>query len=209
MKFVIIFLSVINFLSADYDKDIFVINYGEHAGIILKVEDVKSSLWRIEPIFKEFEYIEVGWGDEDFYKNPDPSVWTTLKAGLFPTSSILHLRALSQYELNRFDENKIAKLTISEKGFDKLSSYIENSFAKKNDKFIRVSKGLDQNSLFYLSSKKYHILNTCNVWTAEALHSAGLDITPFISITADNLFSQIYEIQKFQKTQKIGVTNEF
>ena len=199
MKLVIIFLSVISFLSAEYDKDIFVVNYGEHAGIILKVEDVNSSLWKIEPFFEEFKYIEVGWGDEDFYKNPDPSIWITLKAGLIPTSSILHIRALSQYELDSFHENKIAKLSISEKGFDKLSSYIQNSFAKENDKFIRVSKGLHKNSIFYLSSQKYHILNTCNVWTAEALHSAELDITPFISITTDNLFSQIYEIQNTQE----------
>ena len=195
MRTLIIFLSVVSFLFAEHSKDIFVTNYGEHAGIILKVEDVNSSLWKIEPIFKEFEYIEVGWGDEDFYKSPDPSIWTTLKAGLFPTSSVVHARAVSQYELNRFSKDKIVKLTISEKGFENLSLFIENSFAKENDKFIRVSKGLYPNSLFYLSSKKYHIFNTCNVWTAEALHSAGLNIKPLESITTDNLFSQIYEIQ--------------
>ena len=160
MKLVIIFLSITSFLFAQYDKDIFVVNYGEHAGIILKVEDVNSSLWKIEPVFKEFEYIEVGWGDEDFYKSPDPSIWTTLKAGLFPTSSILHIRALSQYELNRFHENKIAKLTISEKGFENLSLYIQDSFAIENNKFTTLSKGLYPNSIFYLSSKKYHISAT-------------------------------------------------
>lgn len=199
MKTLIIFLSIFSFLSAEYNKDIFVVNYGEHAGIILKVEDVNNSLWKIEPIFKEFEYIEVGWGDEDFYRTSDPSIWMTLKAGLLPTSSVVHVRTVCQYELSRFSEDKIAKLTISEKGFKNLSLFIENSFAKKNDKFIRLSRGLYPKSAFYLSSKTYHIFYTCNVWTAEALRSAELDISPFVSITTDNLFSQIYEIQNCTK----------
>ena len=206
MKTVIIFLSIISFAFAEYDKDIFVTNYGWHAGIVLKVEDINSSAWKIEPFFKKFKYIEVGWGDEDFYKSSDPSIWITLKAGFVPTSSVLHIRAISQYELNNFSKNKIAKLSISEKGFDKLSLFIQNSFAKKNNKFIRLCKGLYPNSIFYLSCKKYHIFNTCNVWTAEALRSAKLNITPFISITTDNLFSQIYEIQNTQKLRSPSST---
>ncbi|MEA2091576.1 MAG: DUF2459 domain-containing protein [Campylobacterota bacterium] len=196
MKIFIIFLSILSFLAAESDKDIFVINYEWHAGIVVKVKDINSSLWEVEPIFKESKYIEVGWGDEDFYKSSDPSVWMTLKAGLLPTSSVVHLRAVSQHELNSFSQERVAKLTISEKGFSKLSLFIENSFAKEDDAFIVLSKGLYPNSLFYLSSKKYHIFNTCNVWTAEALQSAEVDIEPFTSITTDNLFSQIYESQK-------------
>lgn len=199
MKTLIIFLSLISFVFADNYKDIFVVNYGRHAGIIVKVEDINSSLWEVEPPFKEFEYIEVGWGDEDFYRSSDPSIWMTLKAGLLPTSSVVHVRTVCQYEIKKFSKDKIAKLAISDKGFENLSLFIENSFAKKNDKFIRVSKGLYPKSAFYLSSKTYHIFNTCNVWTAEALRSAELDITPFISITTDNLFSQIYEIQNYTK----------
>ena len=199
MKAFIIFLSIISFIYADNNKDIFVINHGIHAGIILKVEDINSSIWKVDTIFKEFEYIEIGWGDEDFYKSSDPSVWMTLKAGLFPTSSVLHLRAISQYKLNRFSKDKIVKLSISKEEFDKLSLFIENSFAKENGKFIVLSKGLYPESLFYISSKTYHIFNTCNVWTAQALESAGVNITPFLSITTNNLFSQIYESQNQTK----------
>lgn len=200
MKTLILFLSIISFVYAESNKDIFIVNYGWHAGIIVKVEDINNSVWEIDSLFKEFEYIEVGWGDEDYYKNSDPSFWITLKAGIVPTSSVLHLRGISQHKLNSFSKDKIVKLTISEKGFGQLSLFIQNSFAKKNAKFIPLSKGLYPNSLFYLSSKKYHIFNTCNIWSAEALRSAGLDITPFVSITTDNLFSQIYEIQKLRSS---------
>ncbi|PHQ65425.1 MAG: hypothetical protein COB99_04080 [Sulfurimonas sp.] len=193
MKTLMLFLSLVAFVFASEYKDIFVVNNGWHAGIVVKLKDINSSQWKIEPTFKEFKYIEIGWGDEDYYKSSDPSIWITLKAGLVPTSSVLHLRAISQYELNRISEDKIVKLTISEKGFSKLSLFIQNSFAKKKNKLIALSKGLYPNSIFYLSSKKYHIFNTCNVWTAQALHSAGVDITPFVSITTDNLFSQLLD----------------
>jgi len=193
MKILITFLSFISFVSAEYSKDISVVNYGWHAGIVFKVKDINNSIWEIEPMFKKFKYIEVGWGDEEFYKSSDPSIWMILKAGLVPTSSVVHLRAISQNELNRFSEDKVANLTISEKGFRQLSLFIQNSFAKEDDKFIPLSKGLYPNSIFYLSSKKYHIFNTCNVWTAEALRSAEVDVTPFVSITTDNLFSQLLD----------------
>ena len=195
MKKLIIFLSLVSFAFADNYRDIFVVNNGWHAGIIVKTVDINSSEWEIEAAFEESEYIEVGWGDEDFYKSSDPSAWMTFKAALFPTASVVHVRAISEHELRSFDEDRIIKLIISEKGFSKLSLFIQNSFAKEDDKFVALSKGLYPNSIFYLSSKKYHIFNTCNVWTAEALRSAGMDITPFVSITTDNLFSQLLDKQ--------------
>ena len=199
MKILIIFLSFIGFISTGYSKEISVVNNGWHAGIVLKVKDIDNSIWKVGEMFKEFKYIEVGWGDEDFYKNQDPSIWMTLKAGLVPTSSVVHLRAIRQNELNRFSKDKIVNLTISEKGFKQLSIFIQNSFAKEDDKFIELSKGLYTNSIFFLSSKKYHIFNTCNVWTAQALKSAEIDISPPTSITTDNLFSQIYEFKNKSK----------
>ncbi len=190
---VIIFLFFSSTVFAN--KDIFVVNHGWHAGIVLETEDINNSAWQIDSLFKKYKYIEVGWGDEAFYKSSDPSVWMTLKAALIPTSSVLHVRALSRYDLSMFSKESVEKITISKKGYTKLLGFIENSFAKKDYKSIILSEGLYPNSFFYLSSKKYHILNTCNVWTAEALESAEVDISSFFTLTTDDLFSQIREIQ--------------
>ena len=192
---VIICLFLFSSVFANQYKDIFVVDHGWHTGIILKTEDINSSAWQIDSFFKKYKYIEVGWGDEDFYKSSNPSVWMTLKAGLIPTSSVLHVRALSAYDLSMFSKESIIRITISQGAFVKLSKFIENSFVKKDSKLIILSKGLYPNSFFYLSSKKYHILHTCNVWTAKALESAELDISPFFAITTDALYSQIREIQ--------------
>jgi len=181
---------------ANQHKDIFIVNHGWHTGIILKTDDINSSAWQIDSLFKKHKYIEVGWGDEAFYKSSDPSILMTLKAAVVPTSSVLHIRTLSTYSLSMFSKENIIKITISQRAFTKLLRFIENSFAKKDSKSIILSKGLYPESFFYLSSKKYHILHTCNVWTAEALESAELDVSPFFAITTDALFSQIRELNK-------------
>jgi uncharacterized protein (TIGR02117 family) len=192
----IILLFLCTSIFANQHKDIFVVNHGWHTGIILKVEDVNSSTWQMDSFLKKHQYVEVGWGDEDFYKSSDPSVWMTLRAALVPTSSVMHVRALSRYNFRMYSKEDIAKITISQRAFTKLLTFIENSFAKKDSKSIILSKGLYPNSFFYLSSKKYHILRTCNVWTAKALESAEVDISPFFAITTDALFSQIRELEK-------------
>lgn len=193
---VVIFLFLYSSIFAKENKNIFVVNHGWHADIILKVEDINSSVLQIGPVFKNYQYVEIGWGDEAFYRSLDPSVWTTLKAALIPTSSALHVRALNMYNLNMFPKENIIKIPISQIAYTKLLTFIENSFAKKDYKPIILSKGLYPSSFFYLSSKKYHILHTCNVWTAEALRSAEIDISPFFAITTDALFSQIRELEK-------------
>jgi sensor histidine kinase YesM len=95
-----------------------------------------------------------------------------------------------------FSKESVEKITIFQKGYTKLLTFIDNSFAKKDNKPIILSKGLYPNSFFYFSSKEYHILNTCNVWTAEALKSAEVDVSAFFTLTTDDLFSQIRELEK-------------
>lgn len=193
---VVIFLFLYSSIFAKGNKDIFVVNHGWHTSIILKVEDINSSVWQIDSVFKKHQYIEIGWGDEAFYKSSDPSIWMTLQAALIPTSSVLHVRALSRHDLSIFSKENIIKISLSQIAYTKLLAFIENSFAKRDSKSIILSKGLYPNSFFYLSNKKYHILHTCNVWTAEALQSAEVDILPFFTITTDALFSQIRESEE-------------
>lgn len=191
MKILIIFLSIFSLVFADGDKGIFVVNNGWHSGIIVKVEDINRSVLDLEESFKGFEYIEIGWGDEEFYKSKDPSIWMTLKAAIIPTSSVMHVRAYNSYMLNYFSEEHIVQIRLSHKAFEKLLNFIVNSFAREEAKVIILSKGLYENSLFYLSSKNYHLFNTCNVWTANALRSADVDVSPYSSITTNSLFSQL------------------
>lgn len=195
MKFLGMFLFVFSYICADDHKEIFVLKTGWHSGIIMKIKEIDSSILNIHPYFEKFDFIEIGWGDEDYYRSLQHPLWMTLKAGLLPTSSVLHVRALNSNDLHSSPKENIVKLTVSNEEFTNLLKFIANSFAKKDDKLVVISKGHYPNSLFFLSSYTYHIFRTCNVWTAQALREAKLDVTPFFAISVDSLFSQLNQIK--------------
>ena len=89
-------------------KPVYVINHGWHTGIAVRRADIPQGVWPEHGDFADFEYVEVGWGDRDFYVARD----------------------------------------------------------------------------------KYFLLRTCNTWTARALRSAGLPITPLYAVTAGNVMGQ-------------------
>ena len=65
-------------------KTIYLVSHGWHAGIVVKRADIPPGTWPQHNDFPEAEYLEVGWGDKDYYMTPEPHFGITLKAGLLP-----------------------------------------------------------------------------------------------------------------------------
>lgn len=171
-------------------KTIFMVSHGWHAGIVVKRADIPTGLWPQHHDFPDAQYLEVGWGDRDYYMTPDPGIGIMLKAGLLPTDSVLHIVGFTGTVSRYFPRSEIVSIDLSERGFERLVAYIENSYVKDDDGESRVlGPGLYGNSLFYLSRETYHIFNTCNVWTARALREAGCPITPALTLTVEDLMS--------------------
>ena len=173
---------------------IYVVNHGKHAGIILKRSDFQKTVLPRHKNFSNAEYLEIGWGDKDYYQAPDPHIGLLLKAGILPTSSVLHIVAFNSNPVEFFPGREIVTIDLTRLGIEKLGLYIANSFAINEKDHIRVlGTGLYGNSYFYLSRENYHLFNTCNVWIAGALQAAGIPIVPFISISTDSLMRQLSE----------------
>jgi hypothetical protein len=45
-------------------------------------------------------------------------------------------------------------------------------------------------SRFYPSLENFHLFKTCNVWVAETLRAAGLDVSPLAALGTESLFVQ-------------------
>ena len=172
-------------------KTIYLVNHGWHAGIVLLRSDITDSDWPALVDFPNAQYLEVGWGDMDFYLTPDPHMGLTLKAALLPTASVLHIVGFNGSVPAYFPDSEIIKIELSTAGLEHLSRTIAASFATDEDGNITsLGHGLYGNSRFYLSRETYHLFNTCNVWTARALRAAGLPITPTRAISVESLMSQ-------------------
>jgi uncharacterized protein (TIGR02117 family) len=172
-------------------KPIYLVSHGWHAGIVLRRADIPAGLWPENVDFPYAEFLEVGWGDKQYYQTPDAHLGTTLRAALWPTSSVLHIVGFNGAVTAYYSSSEIIEIKLSEPGFELLSRYIAASFARdESGQALPLGRGLYGNSRFYLSRESYHLLNTCNVWTARALRAASMPITPSFSITVEQLMAQ-------------------
>lgn len=174
---------------------IYLVSHGWHAGIVLERQILADKIKVLQQDFATVDYLEIGWGDSDFYQTPEPHIGLILKAGLFPSESVLHLVGFNGDVTSYFPYSEIIELKIPPEQLDKLSSHIAASFAADaGGKTESLGRGLYGDSQFYRSKESYHLFNTCNVWTARALRKTGLAIHPSSAITVDDLMAQLREL---------------
>jgi uncharacterized protein (TIGR02117 family) len=172
-------------------ETIYLVSHGWHAGIVLRRADIPDGVRQKLGEFPSSEYLEVGWGDMDFYQTPDAHVGLILKAALLPTASVLHIVGFNGSVPAYFPYSEIIGIALSSADLENLSGTIAASFATDEaGNITSLGPGLYGNSRFYLSGETYHLFNTCNVWTARVLRGAGLPMTPAGAITVENLMSQ-------------------
>lgn len=177
------------------NKSVYILKHRWHTGIIIKTDDVKNSMPAIANDFENAQYIEIGWGDKDFYMAERETVCLVLKAVLWPTESVLHVAEINSHPLLLFEENEIIELNLSVDNFNKLVKYLNNSFSLNDDNII-LGKGLYGNSHFYLSNEKYHLFKTCNVWIAKGLKNSEISINSFFALTSKNVMKQLKKTHK-------------
>ncbi len=172
---------------------IYLVRHGWHAGIVIEQQRAAKQIRQIGDDFAHREFVEIGWGDHDFYQTLEPRFSNILKAGMWPTESVLHVVGFDGRVTHYFPQSEIVRIDLTGQQIDNLVTHIAASFAKmKGEKSLGV--GLYGDSRFYRSLESYHIFNTCNIWTARALKSAGLEIQPTAAITVENLLKQLYRL---------------
>lgn len=67
--------------------------------------------------------------------------------------------------------------------------YIHDAHAREGAQpAAPLGPGLYGDSRFYPARERFHLFNTCNVWTARALRAAGLPFAP--AVTAEGVMAQ-------------------
>ena len=173
-------------------KTIYLVSHGWHAGIVVKRADIPPEIWPQHNDFPHAEYLEVGWGDKDYYMTPSPHIGITLKAGLLPTDSVLHIVGFNGAVTRYFPDSEVIRIDLSEEGFKRLCKYLENSYALDEVGLSQpLGPSLYGDGQFYLSRISYHAFSTCNVWTARGLREAGCPITPSANVTVETLMETV------------------
>jgi uncharacterized protein (TIGR02117 family) len=173
---------------------IWVLDHGWHTAIVVRRADVERALWPEVDDFPEATFVEVAWGDRDFYMAPSPSAWLAIKAAVQTGGSVLHVVGFDPPISAYFPGAEIVELRLAPRGFARLTLFISDEYQRdETDRPIRLAPGLYGASWFYAARGSYHLFNTCNTWVARALQAGGLPVTPARTVTAGGVMQQVRE----------------
>ena len=173
-------------------RSVHVVRHNGHTGLVLRADDVPAAAWPAKADFPGAVYLEVGWGDRDFYQAAQPGLWLALKAVAWPTPSALHVVALDDEVERYFEGAEVIEIGLSEAGLQGLLDHLRQSHElDAAGQPIVLGPGLYGRSRFYASHERFHLFKTCNVWVATALQAAGLPVRPARAILAGPLMTQL------------------
>jgi uncharacterized protein (TIGR02117 family) len=170
-------------------RTVLLIDHSRHTGIIVRAGDLPEGLWPESRHYPEAEYLEVGWGDREYYPAPDPSIGDTLRAALVPSAAVLHLVGLTDHPTRVLWFGQLVALEISEAGFERLIEFIAATHDRAGaERAEPIGPGLYLDSHFYLALGSFHLFNNCNTWVVNALRAAGLPLR--WAMTSDDVIEQ-------------------
>ena len=167
----------------------YVIRHGWHAGIAVRTDALGESAW---PVLDDFaghraghRYVEVGWGDAGYYPNPSPRVGSLLRAGAWPTASVVHVALFDRPVQQAFPRHDIVAIEVSDEAVQRFAAFVQATF--EGERPDPVADGHYYTSAFYPSHLSYHVFNNCNHWAASALQALGCDMQPALTMRVEQL----------------------
>lgn len=171
---------------------VFVLGHGFHTGLAVSAREVPEAAWPARRDFPDADYLELGWGDREYYPRKNPGVWLALRALFTLTSSTLHVVPVAGPLPRFFRDSEIIELQVSQAGFARMVAFVRQTYELDADgRAIAISPEVDDGSRFYASPRTFHAFENCNVWVARALEAAGLPVRPGTAITAGMLLRQV------------------
>jgi uncharacterized protein (TIGR02117 family) len=182
--------------SEEHPYTIYVLNEGWHTGIVMKVSDISEDDFPEVKTFSGDQFIDIGWGDEEYYRIPGFDLSLAMRALLSPSSSALKIRTLNiPVETYYKTFTYCVAFHLSKEEFTSLSRYVGNTFKMNSNKTIML-ENRSNIIYFYKANGDYHLFNTCNTWVAEALEYTGIPVSVSMVVSGSDLFFAIKDYGK-------------
>lgn len=167
-----------------------VVSTGWHTGLALPIS-LAGQLQAAQD-FPNAQWLEIGFGDEAFYRDPDPGFGTVLRAALLDTPAALHVFAMSRPPEQTFLEAELLPLSLTGAEADRLIAFIAGAFARDREgRRLELGPGLYPDSRFYRANDSFTLSHTCNTWAARALVAAGLSLSANGVTTAEDFLGRL------------------
>lgn len=181
---------------------VLIVNHGWHTGLVLPAHELRVRLPQLAQRFPDTPYLELGWGDDAFYRAEAVNAGLALRALLWPTSSVMHVVAVPPGLNSYFPARPREQICVTRRQYLALVDFAVGSFLRDRPhehvshgggELTTLEGGLYGNSQFYRAVGSYHLFNNCNTWLAKGLQIAGMPITPALMLTAQSLMDHLRE----------------
>ena len=176
---------------ASTGPSVYVVSHGWHVGLVVRRDDLPAwtALARYAP--GPFRYLEIGWGDGDFYPAKRGTIALALRAAFRSRSSVLQVVGFDDAVAATFPGSKIVQVDVSSEGFASLARYIDATCALDPDgRPIIVAPAEYGVGVFYRARGRYRLLDNSNTWVARGLKRAGCPIDVDTAVTAGTVLHQ-------------------
>ena len=182
--------------------EIYVVSHGYHSGIVVRRASTEElagrqsndALLAVTKRFPSYQWIEIGWGDEGFYRSvPDVASLTFTQAvrALFRPGnhSVVHVVGLNVHPRDAFPKSDMVRINLTAEGFSRMLERLDASIARTGEGGgpEDLGVGLYGPSKFFRSVDTFSIFNVCNHWVARLLAAAGLPTAPVLSTLPQGL----------------------
>jgi hypothetical protein len=178
------------------------VGFGHHSGLALPRPAVAAiaerrrlpALARVAERFAAYPWIEIGWGEEEFYRNVPPGDPSTLPMALRAlfrpgNGSVIHVMGVPEDPRRFFPEARLTRLPLAPAGLERLLARLETAFAGDGSSApVELGPGLAGTSAFYGGVETFSILRVYNHWTADLLDAAGVPTAPVAATLPHGLF---------------------
>jgi uncharacterized protein (TIGR02117 family) len=170
---------------------VYVVGHGWHTGLVIPLSEVDMEDCPGLRHFDGWEYVEIGWGDEGFYRGTDSiSPGVAFAAVATPTPTVLHVVGMNSPLEETFPTSEVIYLDLEKERFVEMIAFVGATFHIENGSPVDLGEGIYGFGRFFRAEGSYYFPNTCNVWTLKAIKAAGVPVTPALGIRTENVMAQ-------------------
>lgn len=170
---------------------VFVVERGWHTDVGLPTGPALGPLRPFERAFPGAQSLTFGFGERSYLQARHRTLGMLVRA-LFPSEGMILVTGLRTSPVAAFPNDRVIALPVSQAALERLTGFIASSVAWGADGRPRlVAKGPYEGGLFYASTGRYDLFETCNTWTARALQAAGEPVMSFGVVMVQQLADQL------------------
>lgn len=167
---------------------VWLVSNGFHTSIAIRAEDAPAGYRAMD---LKARYFVIGWGGRDLYMMGRVMPWQWITSTILPTASALHVIPIRGTILEECPNSEIIEFDTTRRGIARLHKRLRVALERDEHGMpLIVGPGKTPRSRFLSGTEVYYLPKTCNLWAAASLKAAGVPLSVFPALAADNLIWQ-------------------